>query len=84
MPNLDLEVSTLELNASLSKLELIKQESERDLQMLMLKELIIQGWPKDIKHYPLPLHSYWNYRDELSIVDGIVVKGNRIIIPTKY
>ena len=43
VPNLDLEVSTLELNASLSKLKLIKQESECDPQMLMLKELIIQG-----------------------------------------
>ena len=82
VPNLDLEVPTLELNASLSKLELIKQESECDPQMLMLKELIIQGWPKDIKQCPLPLHSYWNYRDELSIVDGIVVKGSHIIIPT--
>ena len=48
IPNLDLEVSSLELNTSLSKLELIRQESECDPQMLMLKELIIQGWPKDI------------------------------------
>ena len=63
---------------------MIKQESERDPQMLMLKELIIQGWPKDIKQCPLPLCSYWNYRDELSIVDGIVVKGSHIIIPPKY
>ena len=84
VPNLDLKVSTLELNASPSKLELIKQESECDPQMLMLKELIIQGWPKDIKQCPLPLHSYWNYRDELSIVDGIVVKGSCIIISIKY
>ena len=84
IPDLNLEVSALELNASLSKLENIRQESEHDPQMLMLKELIIQGWPKDIKQCPLPLCSYWNYRDELSIVDGIVVKGNRIIIPTKY
>ena len=60
VPNLDLEVSTLELNASPSKLENIWQESERDSQMLMLKELIIQGWPKGIKQCPLPLHSYWN------------------------
>ena len=74
----------MELNASPSKLELIRQESECDPQMPMLKELIIQGWPKDIKQCPLPLHSYWNYRDELSIVDGIVVKGNHIIIQTKY
>ena len=83
VPDLNLEVSALELNASPSKLENIRQESECDPQMLMLKELIIQGWPKGIKQCPLPLHSYWNYRDELSIVDGIVVKGNHIIIPTK-
>ena len=56
--NLNLEVSALELNASPSRLECIRQESERDPQMLMLKELIIQGWPKDIKQCPLPLCSF--------------------------
>ena len=84
IPDLNLEVSALELNASPSKLENIRQESKHYPQMLMLKELIIQGWPRDIKQCLLPLHSYWNYRDELSIVNGIVVKGSHIIIPTKY
>ena len=84
IPDLNLEVSALELNASLSKLECIKQESERDPQMLMLKELIIQGWPKDIKQCPLPIRPFWNFRDELSIIDGIVVKGSRIAIPTTF
>ena len=74
VPDLNLEVSALELNASLSKLENIRQESERDPQMLILKELIIQGWPKDIKQCPLPLCSYWNYRDKLSIVDSCEVE----------
>ena len=46
IPDLNLEVLTLELNASLSKLESIRQESEHDPQMLMLKESIIQGWPR--------------------------------------
>ena len=54
IPDLNLEASALELNASPSKLENIRQESEHDPQMLMLKELIIQGWPKDIKQCPLP------------------------------
>ena len=81
---LNLDVSSLELNASPSKLECIRQESECDPQMLMLKELIILCWPKDIKQYPLPLHSFWNFRDELSIIDGIVVKGNCILILIKF
>ena len=84
IPGLNLEVSSLELNVSLSKLECIRQESECDPQMLMLKETIIQGWPKDIKQCPLPLRSFWKFRDELSIIDGIVVEGNCIVIPTKF
>ena len=43
VPGLNLEVSSLELNASPSKLECIRQESECDPQMLILKETIIQG-----------------------------------------
>ena len=64
--------------------ERIRVETERDPQMLMLKELIIQGWPKDIKQCPLPIRPSWNFRDELSIIDGIVVKGNHIVIPMKF
>ena len=79
IPDLNLEVSALELNASPSKLENIRQESERDPQILLLKKLIIQGWPKEIKQCPSPVRSYWNFRDELSIIDGIVVKGNCIV-----
>ena len=84
VPNLDLEISSLELNASLSKLELIRQGSESNPQMLMLKKLILQGWLRDIKECPTPVKSLWNFRDELSIIDGIVVKGNRIVIPMKF
>ena len=58
IPDLNLEVSALELNASPSKLESIRQESEGDPQMLMLKESVIQGWPKDIKQCPLPLCNF--------------------------
>ena len=74
LPNLDLEISTLELNASPSKLQLIKQESEHDPQLLLLKKFIIQIWPKDIKQCPIPIKFFWNFRDELSMVDGIVVR----------
>ena len=49
IPDLNLEASALELNASPSKLKSIRQGSECDPQMLILKELIIQGWPKDIR-----------------------------------
>ena len=59
-------------------------ESDHDPQRLMLKELIIQGWPKNIKQCPLLVRSYWNFRDELSLADGVIVKGTCIVIPAKY
>ena len=79
LPDLNLEVSSLELNASPSKLECITVESDRDPQILMLKELIIQDWPKDIKQCPLPVRSFWN-----SMIDGKVVKGTCIVIPSTF
>ena len=48
VPSLNLEVSSLELNASPSKLECIRQESECDPQMLILIETIIH-----FKHHVL-------------------------------
>ena len=30
---------------------------------------------------PLKFRDFWSYRDELSILDGLVVKGTRIVIP---
>ena len=32
---------------------------------------------------PENIHSFWNYRDELSIIDGIVLKGTCIIVPER-
>ena len=43
--------------------------------------MIIKGWPEKRDECPPNLKSFWNYRDELSILDGLVLKGTRIIIP---
>ena len=38
-------------------------------------------WPDKRADCPARLHGYWNYRDEMSVNDGIILKGNRIVIP---
>jgi len=30
---------------------------------------------------PAYLHAHWNYRDELTVADGLILKGTRIVIP---
>ena len=49
--------------------------------MVALKFQIIKGWSDKRDECPPNLREYWNYRDELSILDGLVLKGMRIVIP---
>ena len=39
------------------------------------------GWSSTQSDTPVNIHSFWNYRDKLSIIDGIVLKGTCIIVP---
>ena len=55
-----------------------------DSEMIMLEDVIIQGWPKEISQWPTQIRSYWKFRDELSIVDEVVVKGSHTVLPFKF
>lgn len=48
--------------------------------MILLREFgntVMTGWPFDRSGYP-----YWNFRDEVGIQDGVLLKGNKIIVST--
>ena len=52
-------------------------EMSKDETLVALKIQIIKGWLGPMRSECLEsLQDYWNYRDELSILDGLVVKGN--------
>ena len=38
------------------------------------------GWPCECRKLPQELHLYWNFRDELSVKDGLLTKGSRLLI----
>ena len=45
--------------------------------------MVQNGWPKRRCECPSATKSYWNYRDEISIQDDIIFRGERVIIPRK-
>ena len=49
--------------------------------MKTLSEIIHSGWPVNIKDLPLDVRIYWSFRDELLMQNGIILKGNQVIIP---
>ena len=52
-----------------------------DPEMQALADLIITGWPEDIKEVPRPLHPYWQHRETPTVEDGLVLRGEALIIP---
>ena len=50
---------------------------------MLLKHTITQGWPNNIKEVTSVIQSYCICREELTIEDGIILKGTRIAIPAK-
>ena len=60
----------------------IKEESQKDNKQSLLKQIIFRGWPENRKNCPCELHKYWNYRCDLVLTDGFIIKVNRIVIPT--
>ena len=63
------------------KNRIIIKETKADPVLVQLQGIITAGWPDAIKDLPQVIRSYWPYRDELSVNDGIIMKGSRIIIP---
>ena len=60
----------------------IQKEIERDKLLQQLSEFIKNGWPKDVTEVPELVRPWWTFRDELAILDGVVYKGSRVVIPT--
>ena len=56
--------------------ELTKQDS----QLKALKVLILAGWTDTKDETPLCIREYGSYRDELTVHNGVILRGNHVII----
>lgn len=50
--------------------------------LVSLKDTIMNGWPRE-KASPQPgVALYYHFHDELTIMDGIILRGDHVEIPT--
>ena len=68
-------------NASPTRFVEIRMETSEDSTVHALCEIISLGWPENRAHCPTHLMPFWNFRDELSVEDGLILKGQRVILP---
>ena len=69
------------LAISQERLAEIQKETLNDPSLQRLKETIIKGWPNNKAKVAEDIQQYFSIRDELSVQDEIVFKGQRCIIP---
>ena len=72
---------TRTLPASPIKLQQIREETAKDNTLALLRDTIYEGWPSSRSECLLPLSDFWNFREDLTIEDGIVLKCDRIVVP---
>ncbi|XP_020906409.1 uncharacterized protein K02A2.6 [Exaiptasia diaphana] len=80
IPNLDVSIGSL-AHMTTSRLEKVKAATLLDPLLQKLTRQVMIGWPEHRQNCESSLHQFWNFRDEISIIDGILMKGDRIIIP---
>ena len=76
----DIIQTTTDMPECLSVTDL-QQASSQDSHIQKLKHFIITGLPDSKDEVSEKLKPYWSYRDELAVINGMVLKGRHIIIP---
>ena len=59
----------------------IRQHTNDDLALQLLKQTIQEGWPDHQSALPPLVVPYFSIRDELAVTDGLVFRGERLVIP---
>lgn len=67
-----------------SEIDKFKLCVETEAELHLLSNIIMSGWPESQSDLPPSVKEYWNFRDEMAIHDGLIYKGDRILIPKKY
>ena len=75
----EVEVDFLHIHSA--SLENICRESLKDNSVQAQQKVIKNGWPETKADLPVQVTPYFDVRDQLSVEDGIIFKGDRCLIP---
>ena len=81
LPTLYMHQITSQLNARSDSLQDIRIATQEDDELDLLKHTIMSGWPSTIREVPSEIQPCWTFREELTLEDGIFLKGTCIFIP---
>ena len=68
------------LSTSIVTASQIKEWSDKDPVLSRVRRFVLSGWSNGVSNDP-QLKPFFNRREELSVVDGVVLWGARVVIP---
>ena len=81
LPDPGIDVRVMAMNSLLDILDKTTQEVREATQKDLVLQFLDEGWPARKSDVPEPIRLYFDIRDTLSHQDGIILKGERILIP---
>ena len=80
-PDIPLDIAIHHTCLSPERKEAFQQAFVSNPELCTLTNMIITGWPDDIKAVPCPLHPYWQHCKTLTIEDSHVPCGEALTVP---
>ena len=80
--DIDLRVDLVRF--STERLDKVRRDTSLDAVLNQLVETIIAGWPEDVKDVPPYIRSFWSFRDQVSVENGLVLKAHQLVIPRMH
>ena len=59
----------------------LPEATSQDQHLQHLMEYVIQGLPDSKNQLPQDIRTYWMFKDDMTIIDRVVIKGKLIVIP---
>ena len=69
------------VNIGEPRLALIRRATATDQTLQQLLPIVMSGWPEHKHLLPPDVKIYWTFRDVIAAHNGILYKGDRMIIP---
>ena len=66
---------------STDRLNKICRATTDNATLRQLTSMIVKGWPDTLQEVPPAIRCYSSFRDRLFIEDGLILKGQRLLIP---
>ena len=80
---IEMQVHLLVANLPISEQRLteFQEATKADPSLQAVAQLTKQGWPNHKKNVPAEAKPYWCFKEEIHEADGILFKGNKMIVP---